>query len=215
MLPYLTLVLLLGTVDVRSSRVDKLGRVVDVKTHGKDNSRRDQPQPTEPARVIHLANAINRDGLTDDEGIQQCDIYLNDGREAKFVSRQLTCPRYGIMYDVVLRDQLNKRQFESSSNAEKPGEKDDQTDGVPTLQSLNLERIIGLAPWEAQMLRAKAKLDKSKLPLPYPSDMDVDAELEKDTYDCEAFQSWRLKSRDMERMDKVGGSCARGRIQNE
>lgn len=31
MLPYLTLVLLLGTVDVRSSRVDKLGRVVDVK----------------------------------------------------------------------------------------------------------------------------------------------------------------------------------------
>lgn len=46
------------------------------------------------------------------------------------------------------------------------------------------------------MLRAlKWKPEIKDLPFPYPSGMNIDEELEKDSYDCEAFQTLRLRSR--------------------
>ncbi|EEQ99593.1 hypothetical protein Pmar_PMAR028749 [Perkinsus marinus ATCC 50983] len=103
--------------------------------------------------------------------------------------------RYGILHDVVLPEQLNDHQSEEP-HAEEQTKQKDQMNGSPSQhQKLDLGRIIGLAPWGAQMLRAlKWKPEIKDLPFPYPSDMNIDEELEKDSYDCEAFQTLRLGS---------------------
>ncbi|KAF4717447.1 hypothetical protein FOZ62_008981, partial [Perkinsus olseni] len=172
------------------TKMDRIGRVLDgvevssaAQSHATSQG---QEQESEPQAVQHLSSR------TADGGTEHCTLHRDTDGAVTLADRRMICPRYGYLYDVVFGEQLakhGKKKLNIGKRHNEAGE--DEVDGAPSLQGQAMEKIPGPAPWERQMLRALRRgLNDSELPLPYPSHSNIEMELKKDSFDCEAFQTW-------------------------